>query len=292
MNFSPSALEKKKERIMGQEINLVLNIPHGSVTATSLGVQGYALHRSPGSGKHFRGKTIMIDLALNGLRPVFHFDDEGGWRDAEGDTISALAAVSSGKRTKTALSNSGFNVVPLSAYQTMHLVKTGGAILAMAEPMRLRDYINHACHEELTTEQVARSIGCPPPSVRTTRYFVILAPVQFLLMTNLTPEEYGWYSTHRPGKIFRRVMFSELRDIPYDFAAVSRFDEAREELQTHPEKKTKSVVFGECLNDLPFHQWIGYQDGARGGLYVGDRNGISLWPFPQSIARAWDKLDG
>lgn len=277
---------------MDKEIDLILNIPHGSVTATSLGIAGYALHRSPGSGKHFRGKTIMINLALDGDRPAFAFDDEGGWRDAEGDAVAALAAVSSGKRTKTALSNSGFNVVPLGAYKTVHLVKTGGAPLALAGAVRLRDYVNHTCHEELTTEQVAQAIGSLPPAARTPRFFMILAPVQFLLMTNLTPEEYGWYSTHRPGKIFRRVMFTELREETYDLAAASRFKEAREELFTHPEKKTKSVVFGECLNDVPFHRWIGYQGGVPGGLYVGDRDGISLWPFPQAIPRVWDKLDG
>lgn len=70
---------------MGQ-VNLVLNIPHGSVTATSLGIEGYALHRSPGSGKYFRGKTIMVDLALEGDRPAFRFLEEGGWRDADGGT--------------------------------------------------------------------------------------------------------------------------------------------------------------------------------------------------------------
>lgn len=277
---------------MGQDVNLILNIPHGSVTATGLGIEGYARHRSPGSGKHFRGKTIMIDLALDGLRPAFPFDDEGGWRDAEGDAVSALASVASGKRTKTALSNSGFNVIPLSAYKSMNLAKTNGAILPMAEPQRLREYINHGCHEEMTTEQVARVIGATPPPTRTPRFFIVLAPVQLLMMTNLTPEEYGWYATHRPGKIFRRVMFSELREIPYDFAAASRFKEAQEELQAHPEKKTKSIVFGECLNEVPFHQWIGYQDGLRGGLYVVDRNGIFLWPFPAHIDRTWDKIEG
>ena len=277
---------------MNATINLILNIPHGSVTATSLGVAGYALHRSPGSGKHFRGKTIMIDLALNGGRPAFAFDDEGGWRDAAGDTIAALAAVAAKKKTKTALSNSGFNAVPLSAYNAVYLVKTGGALLPLAGAVRLREYVNHACHEELTVEQVAKTVGSVPPASRIPRLFMILAPVQFLLMTNLTPEEYAWYSTHRPGKIFRRVMFTELLDDTYDLAADSRFKKAREELSAYPDKKTKSVVFGECINDVPFHRWIGYKGGAPGGLYVGDRNGISLWPFPQAIPRDWDKLDG
>ncbi len=276
---------------MGQ-VNLILNIPHGSVTATSLGVEGYALHRSPGSGKYFRGKTIMVDLALENDRPAFRFLEEGGWRDPDGDAVAALASIRSGKRTKTALSNDGFNVTPLSAYRSVNLVKTGGAVLSMAEPVRLQDYVNHACHEELTPDQVARSIGQPPPPGRAPRLFMVLAPTQFLMLTNLTPEEYGWYATHRPGKIFRRLMFTELREEQDEIAAPSRYEEAREELKADPEKKTKSVVFGECLNEVPFRDWVGYGEGVRGGLYVGDRDGITLWPFPKAIPRTWDLTDG
>jgi hypothetical protein len=276
---------------MGQ-VNLILNIPHGSVTATSLGIEAYALHRSPGSGKHFRGKTVMVDLGLDGDRPAFRFHEEGGWRDPDGDAVAALAAVRSGKRTKTALSNDGFNITPPGAYRGINLVKTGGAVLPMASPVRLQDYVNHACHEELTPDQVARSIGRPSPASRAPRLFMVLAPTQFLLMTNLTPEEYGWYATHRPGKIFRRLMFAELREEQDELAANSRYDEARQELKTNPEKKTKSVVFGECFNEVPFRDWVGYGEDLRGGLYVGDRDGITLWPFPKSIPRSWDRLIG
>jgi hypothetical protein len=121
---------------------------------------------------------------------------------------------------------------------------------------------------------------------------MILAPTQFLLMTNLTPEEYGWYATHRPGKIFRRLMFTELRQEQNELAAASRYDEARGELLANPEKKTKSVVFGECFNEVPFHDWAGYADEARGGIYVGDRDGMALWPFPKAIPRSWALLVG
>ncbi len=276
---------------MGQ-VNLVLNIPHGSVTATSLGIEGYALHRSPGSGKYFRGKTIMVDLALEGDRPAFRFPEEGGWRDADGDALAALAAIRTGKRTKTALSNDGFNVTPLSAYRAVNLVKTGGAVLPMAGPVRLLGYVNHACHEEMTPDQVARSVGQPAPASRAPRLFMVLAPTQFLMLTNLTPEEYGWYASHRPGKIFRRLMFTELREEQDEIAATSRYEEARDELKADPEKKTKSVVFGECLNEVPFHDWVGYGESGRGGLYVGDRDGITLWPFPKAIPRTWDLIDG
>ncbi len=277
---------------MDREINLVLNIPNGSVTATSLGIAGYAKHRSPGSGKHFRGKTIMVDLALDGDRPAFRFYEEGGWRDSNGDALIALAAVRAGKRTKTALSNDGFNVTPLSAYHSVYLVKTGGEILAMAPPERLIDYLKHACHEEMTADQVAGSIDRPAPANRMPRLLMVFAPIQFLLLTNLTPEEYGWYATHRPGKIFRRLMFTELSAEQPEIAAASRFSDAQEELTADPAKKTKSIVFGECLNDVPFQDWAGYRSDVPGGLYVGDRDGLSRWAFPKILPRSWDRLDG
>jgi hypothetical protein len=274
------------------DLNLILTVPYGLIVASQLGLEGFAKHRSPGSAKYFRGKTILIDLALESDRPAFRFLDEGGWRDATGDSIAALAAVRGGKRTKTALSNDGFNVTPLAAYRRLVLNKTGGHLLEMESPQRLLEFVNHACHEELTTDQVARSIGRPVPAKRSVRLFMILEPIQFLVMTNLTPEEYSWYVTHRPGKIFRQVMFTELSAEDDELAAASRYEEARAELTAKPTKKTKVIALGEFLEDVPFHDWVGYKRDAEGGLYVADRNGIYLWSFPKAIPRSWELVNG
>lgn len=271
------------------ELNLVLTIPHGIVVATSLGLEQYAKHRSPGSSKFFRGKTVMIDLALEADRPAFSFSEEGGWRDTHGDTVAALAEVRSGKRTKTALSNDGFNVIPMKAYRQILLAKTGGYLLPMAPPRLLVQFANHDCHEKLTPEEIAAIIGRTDVSDRFPRLLMVLMPVQLLVMTNLTPIEYAWYATHRPGKIFRQVMFTELGDDQPDIAAASRFDDAREELAVKPSKKTKVIAMGECFNDVPFHAWVGYRGGMQGGLFVSDRNGVSVWPFPEIIPRSWDQ---
>lgn len=271
------------------ELNLVLTIPQGIVVATSLGLEGYAKHRSPGSSKFFRGKTVMVDLVLEGDRPAFSFREEGGWRDAYGDTVAALAAVRSGKRTKTALSNDGFNVIPASAFRQIFLTKTGGFLLPLATPQPLLEFVNHSCHEELTTGQIAGIVGRTEAMNRVPRLLLVLMPVQFLVMTNLTPVEYAWYATHRPGKIFRQVLFTELGADQPDIAAVSRYDDAREELAVQPTKKTKVIAMGECFNDVPFHAWVGYQGEKPGGLYIGDRDCVSLWPFPKAIPRTWDQ---
>jgi len=271
---------------------LILAIPSGNVTATSLGIKGLAQRRSPGSGKHFRGRSILIDLATDGEKPCFDYLDEGGWRDAFSDTVSALAGVRAGSRTKTALSSYAFNCIPLSAYQKCYLVKTGGEVLALGEAKTLLTYPSHGCNERMTTEQVAQTIGQSTSGIRTPRLYMVIRPTQFIMISNLTPEEYAWYATHRPCKIFRQVMFTEINCDQPHLAAQSRFIDAQKELEENPTKKTKTVVFEDCLNQIPFQDWIGFRHGVRGGLYVGDRNSLNLYPFPAEIPHSWDRVEG
>jgi hypothetical protein len=274
------------------ESQLILTLPHGNVTATSLGVDGLAKRRSPGSGKHFRGRSILIELACDGEKPGFAYLDEGGWRDAGGDSVAALAGVKAGSRTKTALSSAAFCAVPISAYRSCYLVKTGGETLALGEPRTLITFANHGCNERMTSEQVADTIGRPAPAVRTPRLYMVIAPIQFIMLSNLTPEEYAWYATHRPGKMFRQVMFTELGHEEQHMAAQSRYLDAKRELSEKVTKKTKSIVFEDCIDQIPFQHWVGYHQKAAGGLYVGDRNGLKLYPFPAVIPHAWDKVEG
>lgn len=272
-----------------KQLNLVLTLPHGSVVATSLGVEGLAWHRSPGSGKHFRGRSVLVDLAVNGDGLGFDYLDEGGWRDAKADTRAALAAALEGKRTKTALSNGGFSVVPISAYRSVSLVKTSSKALALSAPETLARFTNHVCHSELSTDEVAKAAGLAVPTERQPRLYLVLAPVEFLLLSNLTPAEYVWYATHRSGKQFRQVMFTEVNGDFEPRLAESVFQGARRELEDQ-KKKTKTLLTGDCLNDVPFSQWAGYAS-QTGGIYVGDRDQAQVWRFP-SIPATWERAEG
>lgn len=272
--------------------HLILTVPTDLLTATSLGIDGLARHRSPGSGKHFHGRSILVDLNTVGLKPGFSFLNEGGWRNADDDTAAALAGVSHGSRTKTALSCHAFSCIPIGAYGSCHLVKTGGATLQLADPRQLAGFAAHDCHEEMTPDEIASTIGRAPAAPRMPRLYMVICPVQFLIMTTLTPEEYGWYTTHRPGKIVRQVMFTEIRAEQPHMAALSRFTEARNELLQDGNKKTKTIVFDNCLNRIPFQEWVGYRDGKTGGLYIGDRTCLSVYPFPDVIPESWHRLEG
>ena len=276
------------------EAHLVLSLPQGAITATSLGLEGLAWHRSPGSGKHFQGRKLFIELALTDGQPAFEYLEEGGWRDAAGDTIRALASVAAGKRTKTALSNNAFSCTPIEAYRSVYLVKTGGEILALEPAGSLHDFRAGVCREEMSPSEVALAAGVAEPRERRRRLYLVISPIQLLLVSNLTPVEYAWYATHRPGKMFRQVVFTELDSEQSQLAAQSRFTDARLELELQPEKKTKTIVSDDCMNEVPFQAWTGHDRaaGAENGLFVADQEHIGLWRFPEAIPLNWERAAG
>lgn len=268
---------------------LILTVPQGMIIATSLSTEGYAAHRSPGSGKFFQGRAVFAELATDHGKPAFTFCDEGGWRDATADTRGAMEAAASGKKTKTALSNNGFSVTPIAAYTHMYLVKTGGELLELEPKGPIATFAPAECHENMAPDEIATAIGVQRPIRRVPRLYMTLAPVEMLVLSNLTPAEYVWYATHRPGKMFRQVMFAEISGEPKHLMAESLFTDARAELAGNSTKKTKTLMHGDVLNKILFPSWVGYDREAEGGLYVGDRSAVSVWSFPETIPRAWER---
>jgi len=274
-----------------KSLHLILSIPQGIITATSLGIPGFARHRSPGSGKYFHGRSIFFDLVIDDTTPSFQYLDEGGWRDGMRDTVDALQGCREGKRTKTALSSNGFSCTPVDALSDCYLIKTGGQILAMKDRERLAQFESHGCHEGMTPDAVAEAVGIVPPE-RRTHLYMIISPVEFIVLSSLTAVEYAWYATHRPGKIFRQVAFTELLVDQTHLAAESRYMDARNLLVQDPRKKTKTILTEDCINRVPFSSWAGYHDSRRGGIYVGDRTHVSLWRFPSERDPGWERAKG
>ncbi len=274
------------------DVNLILTVPQGVITATSLGVEHLARHHSPGSGKHFHGRKVFVDLAQSNGRPDFEYLDEGGWRNSQGDTETALTAVTEGKRTKTALSNNAFSCTPQSAYESCYLVKTGGEVMELEHGGELLHYSATECSEDMSPAEVAVALGRPEPPTRHPRLYMVISPIELLILSNLTPEEYAWYSTHRPGKIFRQVMFTELRVDQTQLAALSLFYDARRELEASPTKKTKTVITEDCINQVPFASWVGYNREHPGGLLAANPDRIGVWWFPKEIPLAWERAAG
>jgi len=274
------------------DIRLVLIVPQGAVVATSLGMEGFARHTSPGSGKYFFGRTVLFDLALEGDRPAFSYMDEGGWRDTTGDTIAALLAARAGKRTKTALSNNAFSCTPITAHRGCYLVKTGGLVQPTVQHRELVRFSSHDCHEGMSPDEIASAIGLPVPEQRIQRLYMVLCPVELIVMSNLTPAEYAWYSIHRPGKVFRQVLFTELKEELHHLAARSHYMEAHKELAENPRKKTKTIIGGGCINRVLFSAWVGYKQPGVGGLYAADSGHVRLWEFPPELEERWEKAEG
>lgn len=272
-------------------VNLVLSLPSGVITATSLGVSGLAWHRSPGTSGKFHGHSVLVDLALQDGHPAFQFMDEGGWRDAQADTIHALDAIRTGKRTKTALSNAAFNCTPLSAYRHVSLAKTSGALLELLPGERIAQFKGAGSAENLSPDQVASTAGLPTLTERRAHFYLVISPVEMLVLSNLNPAEYVWYATHRSGKIFRQMLFAELSHHIRDVAARETFETALKELAESPNKKTKTVASGECFARVPYTGWKGYREDVMGGLYGGDREGAYLWRFPKEIPHAFERAN-
>jgi hypothetical protein len=274
--------------------HLILTVPQGSVIATSLDAEGFARHRSPGTGRYFEGKAVYIQLPIEDSRPAFEFAEEGRWRDAAADTAYALKATADGrKRTKTALSNGAFSITPTDAFVGVWLAKTGGQILPLQGPAELLRYASHSYewNHALTSDEVAKAAGSQIPSSRRPRLYMIIAPIELVVLSNLTPEEYGWYATHRPGKMFRQVMFTELNGTGRGLVADSLYEGAKAELLRDPGKKTKTVYAGNALNRVPYQSWVGYQTGELGGIYVGNKDKLVLWKFPETRSTSWDRAE-
>jgi hypothetical protein len=269
--------------------NLVLTIPQGSVIATSLGIAGLAKHLSPGSGKHFHGRAIYVDLAVKDCTAAFDFQDQGGWRNAQADTNSALAGVCSGKRTKTALSNSAFDATPLDAFKAAYIIKTGGQVLEMEPFIDLVKFSSVDCPDGLTPQAIAQRIGQPEPMSRKPRMYLVFAPVELLVISNLTPIEYAWYATRRTGKIFRQCCFAELKSVQTQLAAHARYEECFREISEKPSKKTKTVALTNLLNNVPFQAWTGFDRKVEGGLYFADNKHLLVARFPQTLPWDWEK---
>ena len=272
-------------------VDLIATLPQGALVATSLGIEGFGWHRSPGSAKFFHGRSIFLSVPHADGKPSFEVLEEGGWRQPSVDTAAALQASASGNRTKTALSNGALQIIPIDVPTVCHLMKTGGRALEMKGPFELARFANHACHERLTPDQVAAHVGRPPEQRRSPRCYMVLAPLEMLILSNLTPVEYAWYATHRPGKVFRSLAFAELTGPGQGLVAESVLADAANELSTH-DKKTKTLVAGDLLNRIAFQDWVGYERPEDGGLYLADRNRILAWRFPSPVPSQWSRAEG
>jgi hypothetical protein len=51
------------------------------------------------------------------------------------------------------------------------------------------------------------------------------------------------------------------------------------------------VYAGNALNRVPYQSWAGYQGGQLGGIYVGNRDKLVLWKFPDTRSTSWDRAD-
>ena len=156
---------------------------------------------------------------------------------------------------------------------------------------QIAQFRGRASAENLSPDEIAQVAELPAVEKRGTHYYLVISPVEMLVLSNLTPAEYVWYATHRSGKLFRQLLFAELSQHMRDVASRDVFETALEELTDTPRKKTKTVMLGQCFAQIPYSGWRGYGEAAVGGLYGGDRDGAILWRFPKEIPHAFERAN-
>lgn len=160
----------------------------------------------------------------------------------------------------------------------MSLVKTSAKALSLSGPEKVATFTNHVCDSDLSTDEVSKAAGLPVPAQRLPRLYLVLAPVEFLILSNLTPEEYLWYSTHRAGNMFRQVMFTEV--LPTSSRAWPKASTRApcaswKTSARRPRPCCRATASTTCRSASGW----GYASQS-GGLYVGDRNHAMLAALP------------
>ncbi len=169
------------------------------------------------------------------------------------------------------------------------MVKTGGQVLTLDPLAQVMALPAGDCPENLPPQEIARRIGQPEPATRKPRMYMVLSPLELLVISNLSPVEYAWYATRRPGKVFRQCCFVELDLQHAPWVAETRFQNSIREITEKPSKKTKTLALLNLLNQTPFHQWIGDDRKQEGGLYLADRDSLLLARFPEVIPFPWER---
>ncbi len=241
--------------------------PTSALVASQLEPAQFGEHYTIGSAKHFSGKVIFAEIDINFRNPYFEIDSYLEQTVPHDD--------GSPKKTKFISSYKVLEHVELSAIKKLFLCTTNGKVLPI-------DAVEYTAVNE-------------PGMIR---IFQEIAPLENLVAANKDQRDFGKYiTTGTKSKGAPKICFTQIdfdidrffesnrnREIfNIDLPGVNpyRFYDCITELQSNPDKLTKTISLGSLLKDISYKF-------LKHGFWFAAEDELKFFPMP-SVADLEDK---
>ncbi|HZN56778.1 MAG TPA: hypothetical protein VFD71_01795 [Planctomycetota bacterium] len=234
--------------------------PNYGLVASMLPPDEFGKHYTIGSSRYFHGQVIFAEIDINFRHPFFPIDEV--LREVK------PKADGSPKRTKFVKTYRVLEHLDLNAFRSLYITTAAGRVLELE-----RKSYNRAHKQGLI------------------RTFQEICPFSYILLTYMTPPEFGKYITEpeNEAKGAPKVMFTqielniekflrEIEDNPFMSSPIPnvhphKLRDQILELRSNPEKRIKGVSLDSALSHLSFLK-------LRTGFWISAPNEFLYYPIP------------
>lgn len=237
-----------------------LLFPNSALIASQLKPKDFGRHYAIGYPKNYKGKVVFAEIDVNYRNPYFDIEN-----------VLAKDCVSkpdgSPKRTKFLSSYRVIEHIDESAFKSMYLVTRSGRILELPK------------HTEYDLEHEKEKM----------RIYQLMAPLYYLIASNLTPPKFGRYVSTEPHKGVPR---SAMCQIDIDIERILNMSDEEifyasplpsvhpgylrkslVELQNSSDKRTKTISLNEIFDYIPFIK-------IKHGIWINSKDTQIFYPMP------------
>ncbi len=231
--------------------------PNSALVASQLEAKDFGRHYAVGYPKNYKGKVIFAEIDINYRHPYFAIDE----------VLEECKSVDGRpKRTKFISSYRVLEHLSTDSFMCLYLVTRSGRILQLKKS---NSY-------EITHQ---------PESIR---IYQLMAPLYYLVASNLTPPQFGEYVSVTPHKgVPKSAMIQIDIDIdsilgnteeilyssPLPSVHAEYLRQALIELRDHPEKRSKTVSLNSIFDQLPFTK-------IKHGVWINEKDKQIFYPIP------------
>lgn len=245
--------------------------PNYGLVASMLPPAEFGRHYTIGSSRYFQGQVVFVEVDINFRHPYFPIDE----------TFSEVHAKADGspKRTKFVKTYRVLEHIELGAFKNLYVTTANGKVLEIEK----KNY--NRIHK--------------PGLIRT---FQEICPFSYILLTYMTPPEFGKYITdptnHAKGA--PKVMFTqielniekflrELEENPFMSSPIPnvhphKLRDQILEMKANPDKRLKGVSLDSVLGKISFHK-------LRTGFWIAAQGELLYYPIPDRETLERDHYD-